>query len=332
MVISRTPFRISFFGGGTDYPGWYHCYPGAVLATSIDKYCYITCGNLPPFFDCKYRIVYSKHELVKSISGIEHPAVRETLRFMKIRKGISIQHVGDLPARTGIGSSSSFTVGLLHGLYAITGKMVSKKQLALEAIDIEQNWMKENVGSQDQVITAFGGFNKIEFRGSKNVIVTPVTLDPKKLKSLQSHLLLYFTGFSRFASDIAEEQIKKIPLKKTELKEMYAMVDRAIGILNGPSAAFDAFGKLLHKSWMIKRTLSSKITNSNIDDIYQVALRAGATGGKLLGAGGGGFILFYVKPEFQAKVREKFKKLIHVPFKFDELGSQIIYYRPDTNF
>jgi D-glycero-alpha-D-manno-heptose-7-phosphate kinase len=240
--------------------------------------------------------------------------------------------VGDLPARTGIGSSSSFTVGLLHGLYAVMGKMVSKKQLAMEAIDIEQNWMKENVGSQDQVITAFGGFHKIEFQGSKNVEVTPVILDNRRLRAFQSHLLLYFTGFSRLASEIAGEQIKNIPSKKTELRTMHAMVGRAMDILNKPGNGFDAFGRLLHESWQIKRTLSSKITNSRIDEIYLTARRAGATGGKVLGAGGGGFMLFFVKPERQVSFKRKMRGLLHVPFKFDDLGSQIIYYRPDNNF
>lgn len=332
MVISRTPFRISFFGGGTDYPAWYNNHPGATLSTTIDKYCYLTIGYLPPFFDCKYRIVYSKRETVMKVSEIEHPAVREVLRFLGVKRGISLQHVGDLPARTGIGSSSSFTVGLLHALHALAGRMVSKKQLAMEAMDVEQNWMKESVGSQDQVITAFGGFNKIEFQGDKNIEITPVTLDPKKIKFFQSHLMLYFTSFSRLASDIAAEQIRNIPAKKAELKALRRMVYEALDILNDSKDSFDAFGKLLHESWQIKRTLSSKITNSRIDEIYLSARRAGAIGGKVLGAGGGGFMLFFVKPELQPAVRKKLKGLLRVPFKFDESGSQIIYYRPDTNF
>lgn len=332
MVISRTPFRISFFGGGTDYPGWYREHPGATLTTSIDKYCYLTVGYLPPFFDCKYRIVYSKREMVKKISEIEHPAVRETLRFIGLKQGISLQHVGDLPARTGIGSSSSFTVGLLHALYALTGRMVSKKQLALEAVEIEQNRMKENVGSQDQVISAFGGFNRIEFQGQKNIEVTPVTIAPKKVEFFQNHFMLYFTGLSRLASDIAGEQIQNIPTRKAELKTIYAMVNEALDILNNSGDSFDDFGKLLHKSWQIKKTLSSKITNSSIDQIYLAARRAGALGGKVLGAGGGGFMLFFVRPDLQPAIRKKLRKLLYVPFKFEELGSQIIYYRPDRNF
>jgi D-glycero-alpha-D-manno-heptose-7-phosphate kinase len=332
MVISRTPFRISFFGGGTDYPAWYRRHPGATLSVTIDKYCYLTCGYLPPFFGCKYRIVYSKREMVKSVGQIQHPAVRETLRFLGIKKGISVQHVGDVPARSGIGSSSAFTVGLLNAMYAVLGKMVSKKQLAMEAVEIEQKWMKENVGSQDQVITAFGGLNHTFFKGERNIEVTPVTLDQKKMKLFHDHLMLYFTGFSRLATEIAGEQIKNIPRKTVELKSMYQMVGEALGILSAPRLRLDGFGRLLHESWKIKRTLSSKITTSAIDEAYCRARRAGALGGKILGAGGGGFMLLFVRPDDQPLVRRAMRPLLRVPFKFDDLGSQIIYYRPDTNF
>jgi D-glycero-alpha-D-manno-heptose-7-phosphate kinase len=228
-----------------------------------------------------------------------------------------------------MGSSSSFTVGLLNALYALKGKIVSKKQLALEAIDIEQNWAKENIGSQDQVTVAFGGFNKIEFKaGRNNIEVIPVTLDPRKIKLFQSHLMLFFTGLSRNASEIAGEQIERIRTKTKELRTMYHMVQQALDILNNNRDSFDAFGKLLHENWKLKRSLSSKITNQTIDDIYETVRRTGAIGGKVLGAGGGGFILFFVKPELQHRVREKLKKILYVPFKFEELGSQIIYYRP----
>jgi len=332
MVISRTPFRISFFGGGTDYPAWYRRRPGATLGVTIDKYCYLTCGYLPPFFDCKHRIVYSKREMVKAVGQIQHPAVRETLRFLRIRKGVSVQHVGDLPARSGIGSSSAFTVGLLNALYAVLGKMVSKKQLAIEAIEIEQKRMKENVGSQDQVITAFGGLNHTTFRGEGNIEVTPVTLDPKKMRLFHEHFLLYFTGLSRLATEIAGEQIRNIPRKTAELKAMYQMVGEALSILNAPRLRLDAFGRLLHEAWKIKRTLSSKITTRAIDEAYRRAHRAGALGGKILGAGGGGFMLLFVRPEDQPRVRRAIRSFLRVPFKFDDLGSQIIYYRPDTNF
>lgn len=332
MIISRTPFRISFFGGGTDYPAWYKEHPGAVLSTSIDKYCYISCRLLPPFFDYRYRLIYSSREEVNNISEIKHPSIRETLKFLKEDRGLHIHHDADLPARTGVGSSSTFTVGLLNTLYALRGKIVSKKQLAMEAIHIEQDLIKENVGSQDQTIAAFGGFNKIEFKGQRNVEVHPVTLDMDKIDFFQQHIMMFFTGFSRTASEIAKHQVRVIPDKTKELKKMYSMVDEAVRILNNNNKSFDSFGKLLHESWKLKRSLTDKISTSYIDQIYNTAIRAGALGGKILGAGGGGFILFFVKPELQPKVRQKLNKLLYVPVKFEHLGSQIVYYRPDYNF
>jgi len=333
MIISRTPFRISFFGGGTDYPVWYRENKGAVLATSINKYCYITARYLPPFFDYKYRIRYSEREEVQNISEIKHPSARECLAFLNFdRCGVEIQHNSDLPARIGLGSSSAFTVGLLNTLYALKGKMVTKRQLALEAIDIEQDRIKENVGSQDQTTAAFGGFNKIEFGGVQHIQVQPVTLNAKKLQLFQDHLMLFFTGFARTASEIAGEQIKKTPEKKNELKRMEEMVDEAISIINGSSSDITDFGRLMRETWMIKRSLTNKITTPFIDNIYETAIKAGALGGKLLGAGGGGCILFFVEPKNQSKVKEKMKNLLYVPFKFENLGSQIIYYAPSNNF
>ncbi len=328
MIISRTPFRVSFFGGGTDYPVWYRENGGAVLGTTIDKYCYITCRCLPPFFEHKYRIVYSQLELARDISEIRHPAVRETLRLMGITDGMEIHHDGDLPARTGLGSSSSFTVGLLHALYTLKGIMPSKMQLAREAINIEQNILKENVGCQDQVMAAFGGFNRIAFNGESSIEIRRVTVKPQRIESLKNHLMLFFTGFSRTASEIAGEQIKQTPEKKRELAEMYSMVDKAIDILNGDGDLAE-FGKLLHESWQLKRSLTSKISTPYADFLYETALRAGATGGKLLGAGGGGFMLFFVKPELQTKVREALGNVLNVPFGFESSGSQIIFYEPD---
>ena len=332
MIISRTPFRISFFGGGTDYPVWYNEHGGATLATSINKYSYITCRYLPPFFEHKSRIVYSKTETVHDITEIQHPAVRATLGFMEIERGVEIHHDGDLPAKTGLGSSSSFTVGLAHALYALKGKIVTKRQLALDAIHIEQNLLKENVGAQDQTSAAFGGFNKIKFGGPQVIEVSPITLNQKKCRDLQDHLLLYFTGFSRIASEIAGEQIKKTPDKQTELFRMREMVDEAIDILNGGDTDISDFGRLLHESWTIKRSLTNKISTPQIDSIYNEARNAGALGGKLLGAGGGGFMLFFVEPEKQSLVKEKLNHLLHVPFRFDATGSQIIYYAPEDNY
>ena len=326
MIISRTPFRISFFGGGTDYRKWFEKNGGSVLATTIDKYCYINCRYLPPFFKYKSRIIYSKMEQVNNIDEIQHPSVRETLRFMNIKKGVEIHHDGDLPARTGLGSSSSFTVGLLHALYALKGIMPSKMQLAKDAIYIEQEMIKENVGCQDQALAAVGGFNKIEFGGSNHLNVRPITISKDRLELLQDHLMLFYSGLSRTASEIAGEQIKNIPRKKKELKTMYQMVDEAINILNG-NDDLTAFGKLLDESWKVKRSLSNKISTSYIDSIYDVALSSGAIGGKLLGAGGGGFVLFFVDPINQSKVKEKLKSLLYVPFRFENLGSQIIFYQ-----
>ena len=329
MIISRTPFRISFFGGGTDYPVWYRENSGAVLGTTIDKYCYISCRYLPPFFEHKHRIVYSQAELVKDIDEIRHPSARETLRFIGITEGMEIHHDGDLPARTGLGSSSAFTVGFLHALYALKEITPSKMQLTKEAIHIEQDMIKENVGSQDQVLAAFGSFNRVDFSGEHHIEVQTLTMKPERLESLQSHLMLFFTGFSRTASDIAEEQIKQTPNKQQELSEMHSMVDEAVNILKGDNDLLD-FGKLIHESWQLKRSLTDKISTPYIDYVYDTAIRAGATGGKLLGAGGGGFILFFARPELQPKIREALSGLLQVPFRFENSGSQIIFNEPNS--
>ena len=329
MIISRTPFRISFFGGGTDYPVWYKDNGGSVLGTTIDKYCYITCRCLPPFFEHKYRIVYSQSELVRRLDEIRHPAVREVLRFMGISEGMEIHHDGDLPARTGLGSSSSFTVGFLHALYALKGIMPSKMQLAKDAIHIEQDIIKENVGSQDQILTALGGLRRIDFNGGQNIDSQRITISSHRVETLESHLMLFFTGLSRTASEIAGEQIKQTPNKKEELVRMHRMVDEAIRILNDDNDLSD-FGRLLHESWQLKRSLTDKISTPDIDCIYEKAMQAGATGGKLLGAGGGGFILFFVKPERQPGVKKALNDFLNVPFRFESSGSQIIFYEPDN--
>ncbi len=325
MIITRTPFRISFFGGGTDYPGWYKENGGTVLSTTIDKYCYITCRPLPPFFKYKHRIVYSQSENVKDINKIDHPSVRECLRFINIDHGLEIHHDGDLPARSGLGSSSSFTVGLINALYGLKGIMKSKKELALEAIHIEQNMIKENVGSQDQTAAAFGGFNKIDFGGSHHISIQPIIMRPEHLNLLQDHCMLFFTGLSRNASEIAKIQIKNIKKTNEELKIMTAIASEGFSIIKDEKPIED-FGKLLKTSWEYKKKLSSKISNPRIDAIYDTAIKAGALGGKLLGAGGGGFILFFAPPEIQPRIKEKLKRLLHVPFKFENQGSQVIYY------
>ena len=329
MIISRTPFRISFFGGGTDYPVWYRENGGAVLATTINKYCYLTCRHLPPFFQHKSRIVWSQIEQVQDVSQIQHAAVRETLTAMDVADGVEIHHDGDLPARGGLGSSSSFVVGLLHVLYALKGIMPTKRQLALEAIDIERNRLSENVGSQDQVSAACGGLNRIEFGSEDEFRVSTMVLPQERVRSLEDHLMLFFTGFARDASDIAGEQIKATYRKTSELNAMYQMVEEGSNILTGTGDLND-FGRLLHEGWQLKRGLTDLITTPNIDQIYEAGMKAGATGGKLLGAGGGGFMLFFVSPEKRQAVQVALDKLLHVPFKFESAGSQIIFYEPNS--
>ncbi|NQT72557.1 MAG: kinase [Chloroflexi bacterium] len=328
MIITRTPFRISFFGGGTDYPAWFLENGGSVLGTTIDKYCYITCRYLPPFFEHRHRIVYSKVEVANEIDEIWHPSVRECLKFMSISGGVEIHHDGDLPARTGLGSSSSFTVGLLHALYALKGKMPSKMQLAREAIHVEQELIKENVGCQDQVLTASGGLCRISFGYDNGIDVCPVTVHPERIDQLQKHMMMFFTGLSRTASDIAGEQIKETPNRKKELTEMHGMVDEAVQILNG-NADLKEFGKLLHQSWQLKRSLTNKVTTPQVDEIYEAAMKAGAIGGKLLGAGGGGFMIIFARPELQPKIKEALGDLLYVPFRFEKAGTQMVFYEPN---
>jgi D-glycero-alpha-D-manno-heptose-7-phosphate kinase len=329
MVITSTPLRISFFGGGTDYPVWYREHGGAVLATTIDKRCYITCRRLPPFFDCHSRVSYSKVENVASNGVIEHPSVRGCLQHLGIEEGVEIQHVADLPARAGLGTSSAFTVGLLLGLHALQDRMRAKHALATEAIHVEQELLQEAVGSQDQVSAAYGGFNRINFHQDGSIDVNRILSSPHRLAELEQHLALYFTGFSRTASEIASEQLRVTPQKKTELETMLQLVSEAEAIMTSPNRSLDEFGRLLHESWKIKKTLTHKITNNSIDEIYEAGRSAGALGGKLLGAGGGGFMLFFVPPERRAALRMRLKKLLCVPFAFSTKGSHVVVYEPE---
>lgn len=331
MIVTRTPFRISFFGGGTDYPAWYRGHGGVVLATTIDKYCYISCRYLPPFFEHKHRIVYSNIENVRDTAEIQHPAARAVLEWAGVQEGLEIHHDGDLPARSGLGSSSSFTVGLVHALSALRGRYISKEELASSAIHIEQNIIKENVGSQDQVSVAFGGFNRIEFRQNNTFEVSPVILSAERIAELQRRLMLCFTGLSRIASDVAKSQIDNIKIKTrdSELIRMKEMVGEGINILQNPSASIDEFGTLLDEAWRHKRALSDRVSNPQIDCLYEEAVRGGAIGGKILGAGGGGFLLLFVRPEKQAQVRARLNKLIHVPFKLEDSGSRVVLYQPN---
>jgi len=329
VIISRTPFRISFFGGGTDYPAWFRENGGAVLSTAIDKYCYISCRYLPQFFEHKYRIVYSKIENIKVIQDIEHPAVRAVLTWLKCDKGLEIHHDGDLPARSGLGSSSSFTVGLISAIMALSGRYISSAELADCAIHIEQDILKENVGSQDQIAVAYGGFNRIEFKTDGTYDVTSIILPSERRQMLESHLMLFFTGLSRFSSDVEKTKIDNYKNREVELRKMAEMVNEAMDILNGPERYLLEFGKLLDEGWRYKKSLSDKVSMPVIDQIYDAALKAGAIGGKILGAGGGGFLLLFAPPENQPRVKEQLKDLIYVPIRFEGAGSKIVLYQPN---
>ena len=329
MIISKTPFRISFFGGGTDYPEWYHENGGSVLATTIDKYCYISCRHLPPFFEHKHRIVYSKIESVKTTEEIQHPVVRAVLSNLSITDGLEIHHDADLPARSGLGSSSSFTVGLINVLNALKGLQISKQDLAKQATYIEQEVLKETVGNQDQILAAFGGFNRIDFHPDDSFNISPVIINKDLVEQLQSHMLLFFTGLSRFSSDIASDKVSNFTNRFQELTRIKEMVDEGMSILQNPSTPIMDLGKLMHESWKLKRSLSVKVSTPKIDEIYEAGIKAGATGGKILGAGGGGFILFFAEPKNHKKIIERLKSLVHVVFHFDDVGSKIVVYEPN---
>ena len=331
MIISRTPFRISFFGGGTDYPSWYRKHGGAVLATTIDKYCYLTCRYLPPFFEHKYHVVWSKIESCRSIDEIEHPAVRAILRHMGVDRGVEIHHDGDLPARSGMGSSSAFTVGLLHALYALQGRMPDKHTLAMESIHVEQDVMEETVGSQDQVSAAYGGLNHITFLPSGDISVRPVTITRDRAKELNSHLMLFYTGIRRTAANVAGSYVEDLEARRRPLRIMKELVEESVAVLS-EREDIHVFGELLHEAWQAKRSLSAQVSNPQVDDLYDQAVMAGAIGGKLTGAGGGGFLLLFVDPSRQQDVRTRLSDLIHVPFEFDFGGSQIVFFDPEKDY
>ncbi len=325
MIISRTPFRVSFFGGGTDYPAWTRAHPGAVLAATINKYCYITCRWLPPFFEYRSRILYSQVELARTNAEIRHPAVRETLRHLGIEEGVEIHHDGDLPARTGLGSSSTFTVGLLHALHGLRGVMPSKMDLALGAIHVEQERIGETVGMQDQVLAAHGGLNRIDFLPGRPILVSPVLVPAERLEAFQDHLMLLFTGFTRTASEVAADVVARIPSREAELRRMLELLEEASRVLHGTGDLAD-FGRLLDESWTLKRSLSERVSTREVDAVYAKARAAGALGGKLLGAGGGGFMLLFARPGDHERIRRALPGFLHVPFRFEFLGSQIIFF------
>lgn len=328
MIISRTPFRISLFGGGTDYPTWFREHGGAVLGTAIDKYCYISLRELPPFFDHKHKIVYSRVETVNEIAEIQHPSVRATLGEFEVEQGLEIHHDADLPARSGLGSSSSFTVGLINSLRAYAGLMSSADYLAKESIRIEQDVIGENVGSQDQVWAAYGGTNVITFQQDGGFTVQPVIMHPSRQAELQAHLMLFFTGFSRIASEIAGKKIQNLLARERQLKAMRGLVDTALGIFQGEGKPVTEIGRMLHEGWMMKRELADAVSTSAIDEIYDAARAEGAIGGKLLGAGGGGFMVIFAEPGRQPAIRAKLDGLVEVKFKIGSPGSRIVVYEP----
>ncbi|MFN0052106.1 MAG: kinase [Planctomycetales bacterium] len=331
MIISRTPFRISFFGGGTDYPAWFREHGGAVLATSIDKYCYLTCRYLPPFFEHRLRIVYSKIENCKTIDDIAHPAVREVLRFLKVERGLEIHCDNDLPARSGMGSSSSFTVGLLHALHALKGEMPDKPQLAREGIHVEQQLLQETVGCQDQVMAAHGGLRQVLFHEDGGISVQPLTISRARSAELNAHLMLFYTGIARTSSDVARTYVTDLAAKRRQMRLMRDLVDEGTSILAAGSD-LTSFGELLHEAWLAKRSLGAHVSNPQVDELYAEAQAAGAIGGTLTGAGGGGFMLLFVPLERQAAVRERLRNLVHVPFRFDAAGTQIIFFEAGEDY
>jgi D-glycero-alpha-D-manno-heptose-7-phosphate kinase len=325
MAISRTPYRISFFGGGTDDPDWYQKNGGAVLSMAIDKYCYISGRHMPPFFGIRHRIVWSHIETVGAISEILHPAVRAGLVATGFddEEGVELHHQGDLPARSGIGSSSAFAVGLINALHAMRGQCIAKDDLACAAIDLERNQLQETVGCQDQVASAHGGLNLIDFHRDGSIVVEPLGLSVDALREFERRLMVFYTGTSRLSSSLAKQLVDNFVAKERNLKRMQAMVPEAAAMLR--RSDFESFGKMLHETWTLKRALTSSISSNDIDRIYDDALRAGALGGKLLGAGGAGFMVFVVPPEKQRSVRQTLSHLINVPVRVDFTGSTIIY-------
>lgn len=328
MIIARTPFRISFFGGGTDFPEFYREHGGATLATAIDKFCYVSAHKLGPFFSYKMRATYSQTETVRDNGDFQHPLIRESLRQLGVNEGLEIAHVADLPGRTGIGSSSSFTVALLHALHTLRGETVDADTLAQEAIQVERERVKDSGGRQDQYAAAFGGFHRFQFGPGDVVTVKRLAIQPQRKLELNANLLLFFTGTELSAEPILQEQKKRTADNTPTLLEMLGMVNHAEQILLG-NGDLREFGALLHESWIRKRSLSSGISNSRIDEAYDAAREAGAVGGKLLGAGGRGFLLLHAEPERHAAIRKRLKTLKEIPFNFCAEGSRIIFQSPE---
>lgn len=328
MIITKTPFRMSFFGGGTDMPSFFNEHGGAVISTTFDKYCYVNVRHMPPFHPYISELVHNRFERVDNIEDIEHPLIRECMRLHDIHE-IRLTYEGDLPARTGLGTSSTFAVGMLNAFCALKGKMMSKRQLAQEAIYVERSVLKEHGGWQDQVAAAYGGLNRIDFKDG-DFSVHPIVISPERKKELDDNLLLFYTGIQRFSSDIQANTFAKPVEKIQQLKEMLALVDEAEGILSDKNISLDEFGRLLDITWKLKRGTGEKVSNGSIDELYNTALKAGALGGKLLGAGGGGFLLFYCEKEKQGYLKKKMGQLMIVPFNFENDGTQVLYYAPQN--
>lgn len=327
MIIAKAPFRMSFFGGGTDYQNYFENNGGSVISTTFDKYVYVTVRHLPHFFDYSTQISYSKIENVKNIQDIEHPLVREAMKFLDMHD-MHISYDADLPARSGLGSSSSFAAALLQAFHALKGQYIAKKQLAEESIYVERTLCDESGGWQDQIAVCYGGLNRINFKGN-DFHVSPIMISNDKKDMLNNNLMLFFTGFVRYSSEIAQEQIKSIQEKQKDLSEMFILVDEAEKVLTSRTNNLDEFGRLLDYSWRLKRGITDKVSTDGLDLIYEKALKAGALGGKLLGAGGGGFFVFYVPKERQKMVKEVLSDLLYVPFYFEDVGTEVLYYKPE---
>lgn len=328
MIITKTPFRMSFFGGGTDMEEYFKENRGAVLSTTFDKYCYVNVRHLPRFFDWSNELTYSKTERVSSVDQIQHPAIREAMKMLNMQE-VRLIYEADLPARSGLGTSSSFAVGMLNAFYALKGKYADKKKLADEAIYLERVLCKEAGGWQDQIAASFGGFNRINF-GSDGYEVLPVIMSTERKKKLNDNLMMFFTGFTRFSSDIqTANKINSTQEKRNQLKKMYELVDLAEMILTNSNDDLDDFGRLLDDTWKLKRGTGTAVSTTGIDELYERAITAGALGGKLLGAGGGGFLVFYVQPEMQRRVKKAMSDLMYIPFNFENGGTRVVHYSPE---
>lgn len=328
MIITKTPFRMSFFGGGTDMESFFRENGGSVLSTTFDKYCYVNVRHLPRFFDYTSEFSYSKTERVTEIAQIQHPAIRNAMKMLDMHE-IRLTYEADLPARSGLGTSSSFAVGMLNAFYALKGKYADKKRLADEAIYLERELCQEAGGWQDQIAASFGGFNRINF-DADGYEVLPLIIAPERKKQLNQNLMMFFTGFTRFSSDVQKANFAGKKDKTAQLKEMLSLVDEAERVLTDKETSLDEFGRLMDHTWKLKRQTGAAVSTDSIDGLYAKGMAAGALGGKLLGAGGGGFLVFYVEPDKQEAVRKAMQKLMYIPFEFENGGTRVIHYTPET--